>query len=510
MSTGLKETTSNQSNNLSFSLIDDEDLKVLQKIEILVEEYKNKGYKIPFLACLFLLFFKTKKITLKKSEIYSLLEELIAKNSNKIICYPTGQNKTITQKRYKHKLRDYLRKKNWFSVKKIDNKEKEYTLKPNIVSSILPKITSFYKELQKNQLLYNCAPKNEKEQSNDIIKNKPVKENNINNMQEKGVKDNIKNKKALNIREINNYYEDEKSVDMLQYKIENNNIVEQNEDNIKAINIEKNYIFSDWIPRLLFDEKKLEESNLDFWDKNCKITNKKDTKIQKENFTLNEDIKNNNSKNPLKSKIFKDNDEIELYTEKKLTIDSLYNETIDKIDSFIKIEENIINFTKSKEYSKKVSDKINCLKESILIKNKSIESDKLLLDKIMQINEKLQNITTSKLENKIKIIKNKKNLFNKTNKKEDINFSEIFTDYVSITKLIILLNSVQKGEQLKKIDEFESIENFGELEKYIVKNNIFNTKKRHDIKMTDNTSNCINEDNQIDSISTLDYDSNKK
>ena len=128
MSVGLKETTSSQTNNLSLSLIDDEDLKVLQKIEILVEENKNKGNKIPFLACLFLLFFKTKKSTLKKSEIHSLLEELIAKNSDKIICYPNDQNSTITHKKYKHKLKDYLRKKNWFSEKKIDNKEKEYSL----------------------------------------------------------------------------------------------------------------------------------------------------------------------------------------------------------------------------------------------------------------------------------------------------------------------------------------------------------------------------------------------
>ena len=90
----------------------------MEKIKSWIQKQINNDYKIPLLPCVFLLFYNERKTTLKKSELYSLMEQQIIKYQNRIISSPTERYILISKKNYKARIKDILKKKKWFIRKK--------------------------------------------------------------------------------------------------------------------------------------------------------------------------------------------------------------------------------------------------------------------------------------------------------------------------------------------------------------------------------------------------------
>ena len=89
----------------------------LEKIKQLVDENIKNGYKIPLIATVLLLFHNIENSTLKKSDLYSLMEKEIKNNKDSIISAPTERYCLITHNNYKPKIKDILKKKKWFTQK---------------------------------------------------------------------------------------------------------------------------------------------------------------------------------------------------------------------------------------------------------------------------------------------------------------------------------------------------------------------------------------------------------
>ena len=136
----------------------------LEKIQKLVDENKKSGHKIPLIATVLLLFHNAENNTLKKCDLYSLMEKETINNKNTIISSPTERYCIINQKNYKSKIKDILKKKKWFTRKINENNEIEYTLNPGVVSSIVPRITSFFKSLVENDYFFINEQEEEKEE----------------------------------------------------------------------------------------------------------------------------------------------------------------------------------------------------------------------------------------------------------------------------------------------------------------------------------------------------------
>ena len=171
----------------------------LEKIKKLVDENKNNGHKIPLLATVLLLFHNVENSTLTKSDLYSLMEKETRNNKNAIISSPTDRYSIINPRNFKSKIKDILKKKKWFTKKVNDSNEIEFTLNPRVISSIIPRITSFFKVLAKNGYLFiNKEEEEEIEVEDNSEKNlsEPKKEKNDDNTEEE--KDKNKKKKKTN------------------------------------------------------------------------------------------------------------------------------------------------------------------------------------------------------------------------------------------------------------------------------------------------------------------------
>ena len=260
----------------------------LEKIKKLIEEQKKNSHKYPLLACFFLMFYYEEKSTLTRNKIYSLMENEILKNKNKIISSPTNRYCIIDLKNYKSKLKDILKKKKWFTKKINEIGETEYTLNPNIISSITPKIISYIKVINKNENLFQ---------------DKEVDVEEVEDINSKKIKPGKKNKNNLN-----------KSADdikILEKKKKNNCC--KNQENLKKnkkrnkiiIDTRKNYTKDDDEFDIICQEDEQYEDlslreNIQFnQDKNID-NNTKDQNIEK-------NIKSHNTKSNYKTVYFINN-----------------------------------------------------------------------------------------------------------------------------------------------------------------------------------------------------------
>ena len=231
-----------QSTSVSINIIHEEinnNSEELEKIKKLVDENKKNGFKIPLIATVLLLFHNADNNTLKKNDLFSLMEKETINNKNMIISSPTERYCIINQKNYKSKIKDIIKKKKWFTKKMNENKEIEFTLNPCVVSSIIPRITSFFKVLAKNDYLF-INKENEKEKENKEQEEEKVKKGKKVRKSKKSTQKNLKTEKKKEKKEKEKQVVEEKQIteekQEEQEKEENNeNIIEGSDDNEKVI-----------------------------------------------------------------------------------------------------------------------------------------------------------------------------------------------------------------------------------------------------------------------------------
>ena len=219
----------------------------LEKIQKLVDENKKSGHKIPLIDTVLLLFHNTENNTLKKCDLYSLMEKETINNKNTIISSPTERYCIINQKNYKSKIKDILKKKKWFTRRINDSNEIEYTLNPGVVSSIVPPITSFFKSLVENDYFFINEKEEEKEEE-DKGKEEVKEEKQEKNVKKlkKGRKPKKANQKKLETGEETEVKKEKQKTEEKQVTEEKQekeekyeNFVEGNNDNLENIIIGK-------------------------------------------------------------------------------------------------------------------------------------------------------------------------------------------------------------------------------------------------------------------------------
>ena len=466
MNINLSPTQLETINEISLNIAHDEidrNNEELEKIKNMVEKHIQNDFKCPLLPCVFLLFYNAGKTTLKKSELYSLMEQEIMKYKNKIISAPTERYILISKNNYKSRIKDILKRKKWFIRNVTDSKEKEFTLKPNSVPSVTPKIITYLKILEKNHFFFSIEIKedektvdNEKEVPNkpndekmEIIDISDISDiNEIPKDESNNDEKNIKEEIVPNI--INN------KIQEIYVKNEKN---EENIDNIKEKNSpketengEKIKIKEDY--DIIIDEEDgyyLNESMIDFPEKNKDLFNDKDLEIENINnktIELGEQflkkkrrhtkVKCNNKKARKKKKQKKiikkqlessfisldiDDDDFlkegpiqdSKINEEKKSLEStdnsdLLTNTNNKIKSIINIGNSFLSILNSYNFSELSSNKIISIKEDITQKEKEIESNRKLIEKIAKIFGNINSINKKKAKERInRLKKNYKN-----------------------------------------------------------------------------------------------------
>ena len=422
----------------------------LEKIKKLVEENKKNGYKIPLLATVFLLFYNSGKKTLKKSEAYALMEKEALNNKNKIISSPTERYCMISQKNYKSKIKDILKKKKWFSRKVNDSGEIEYTLNPGVVASVVPKISSYLKVLVKNQFLFKSQEELEEQDNSDIIKDELTKEENEkdeNNTKTGEAKDK-KGKKKYNKKKMmvkkgrklvikgknkgkNKKGEDfdilideDTKIEKISSNESDDSVIIQQIDNKVLGPKTENSLF---LSPLYLKKKRKSEKNK--FNKKRPIKKKliKSKKVLDSSSSL-EGLENFQNKNKLsistKEKInqeilnnqitFIPPAEIDLKTEdtekEKGKENDKESEKEDislnnKIESAINIGDAFIKLLKSKKFSELTSKKLDSIRKSIEKKEKEIKEDIQFMEKIIQREEKVKSTNIREIDKKLKELK---------------------------------------------------------------------------------------------------------
>ena len=479
-----------QINTASISLIHENVNKndeELEKIKKLVQENKEKGYKIPLLANVFLLFYNSGKNTLKKSEAYALMEKEAINNKNIIISSPTERYCMINQKNYKSKIKDILKKKKWFSRKVNDSGEIEYTLNPGVVASVVPKITSYLKVLVKNEFLFKCPEEDKEEkkedETNDNEEKKDKKEKKVKKEGKKliikkkynptsGNKITLKKRKKLVkksdiINEKNKKKDDFDIIIEEDEKFENissnesdsiivqpnedknegikikikNNIIESDNDNSKDNNNDNNSICSE--PQYLNKKRK---SEINKYPKRNRIKKMKNIQQKLSHSTT---LPENKDKiNLIEEKTIPDTNELKPIMEKDAKNDDNETETVNpslnsKIDSVINIGETFLKLLKNKKFSELTSKKLDSIRNIIEEKEKEIKSYIQFMEKIIQREEKVKSSNTREIEKKIKEIKknykeykakiellsnNKKRYENPTNKEDEKEIINVYNE----------------------------------------------------------------------------------
>ena len=427
----------------------DKNNEELHKIKNLIETHLKKDYKYPLLACVFLLFYDSGKTTLKKSELYSLMEKELIKYKGRIISSPTERYKIITKKNYKTIIKDIIKKKKWFIRKVNDSKEIEYSLIPNCVCSITKKIISYLKVLEKNNLFFTIDTNtcdNEKEndikendESQDFIvimdspKEEKTNDNNQNHKEEisiNKIKINIKEKKKVKKEKSENKVKRKKNLKKEKENQDKNKIredydiiiddddCEQNENylNESMINLpeKNNHLFNDIKLETVknntvelgdhFLKIKRKKSKAKFRKKNSKRKkNKIKGKLDSSFISL--DIEENSSLQEGIEKDLKSNGKskpLEKYDNTDISTNSS-----NKLDTIIKIGEQFLTSLKNYNFHELSAIKINSLKEEISRKEKEIESDKKLIEKITKLLGNVKTINKKKAEERIyRITKN--------------------------------------------------------------------------------------------------------
>ena len=499
----------------------------LEKIKKLIEEQKKNSHKYPLLACFFLMFYYEEKSTLTRNKIYSLMENEILKNKNKIISSPTNRYCIIDLKNYKSKLKDILKKKKWFTKNINEIGETEYTLNPNIISSITPKIISYIKVINKNENLFQ---------------DKEVDVEEVEDINSKKIKPGKKNKNNLN-----------KSADdikILEKKKKNNCC--KNQENLKKnkkrnkiiIDTRKNYTKDDddEFEIICQEDEQYEDlslrENIQFnQDKNID-NNTKDQNIEKNiksHNTKNISNKNNNicfysNKIDMKNEIEEKTLEESIFVDVETPQDNSKNEdnftlVNNKVGAIINIGEIFMKLINNNELPKLISKNIDSTKEIIKKKEQEIQSDKLFLEELFKTEEKLKspesldiqdNITKIKdnlkefkdsielltiyqkivekygnKEDVKEIIKAHKEKFSKCSKTLELLMSNLSLACSNYINFGVLLNLLMDGEKIKNYLNVNSITEIEDLRNLFKK--IMDSIKINDKLIKDNETSKLNE-----------------
>ena len=453
-----------QSTSVSINIIHEtinNNSEELEKIKKLVDENKKNGHKIPLIATVLLLFHNAENNTLKKSDLYSMMEKETINNKNTIISSPTERYCIINKKNYKSKIKDIIKKKKWFTKKLNENKEIEFTLNPGVVQSIAPRITSFFKVLAKNDYLF-LNEEEDKEDEKDESKDEDKKEEKAEEKQEKQGKKMKKGKKGkkgrkskkpkqenLEIAETEKKKEKEiaeerhvteekqqtqekevynekfiecknnvinikkeKEIEEKEEKIEDFEIIIEDDDDddenkISCTKTEERIIMPN------FEDQKIENNENNSDDQAAKYLNKKrkpkkNINKNQKNKTEKEEISSTNNENSLilENLDMTNQNEAKYLNEKVSTKDLIDKDSQNNtIDSIINFGETFLKLLKSKKLSELASKKIDCLKEGIKNKEKEIQSDAKYIEKIKQKEKEVNSVNTKDIENKINEIK---------------------------------------------------------------------------------------------------------
>ena len=490
----------------------------LEKINNLVEINKKNGYKIPLLACVLLLFYKTKKLTLKRSEINELILKEISNNENNIISSVNDKYPITTSKNLKSKLFFILNKKTLFLIKKVRSEE-EYTLKPGSATLAFNNISKLFDSIHSNEFF--SITKEIKENKNDFTielhdykSNKKGKNN-----------DKIKAKKEELEKPVNKIKKDmiKKKKIKESYKNIDYDIIIKDDDDTSVNGSEENFINNQ---NIKYETIKSESYNIvpQFLNKKREIFENKPKKTKKtskakENNKSSAIMKNSMEilENKLSNSVL---NKIQPNEENQLKIDELYKEKKDinniDIDAVISLGEKMLKYLKRKEFSMEISDLINSLKENISQKEKEIKSDKQLIKKIIQkdktiksslipFEEKLSEVKVNFKE--FKEIKNYYDSKKNSNAYKSDNFEKIVQKMSHDT--IVLFNS------FANIKSFLSIINVDEKlinDRMMIKPTIVNLNMKNldnvssnNSKEKKNIANLNEENKKVNSINTLDY-----
>ena len=402
--------------------------EALKLLNTFIEDQKNRGYKYPLISCVFVQFYKSGKQVLEKSELYSLVKKEVIENKNKIISSPTERYCIIDAKNYKSRIKDIIKKKNFFSKNKEEGKI-EYSLNPGIVSYILPKIISDLKVLVKNSYLYKDKENNDNEEKEeekfdenngniegeDEVKEKKRKrrkrDREKKDKKNKGddskknedITDETRNNNENDFDIIINDDSSDKEKDNIDFlDRDNNNNANDRDNNKNNISIDDNSVF-------FFVDNNSNDSNNNnsviLLKKKRKKPNKKNDKIpdkvqeEDKSYELSGNCPINNSINEKTdySMLFKNNNASISLKEDLLTLNN-------KIDSISNIGEMFLNYIKNENLSDITSKKLDLIEKSIELKKKSIESDNLLLNNLVKAQAKIKSIKAPEIQEKIEQI----------------------------------------------------------------------------------------------------------
>lgn len=426
----------------------------LKKIKKLVDEQKKNGHKYPLIACFFLIFYNEGKYTLTKKRIHSLMEAEAINNKNKILSSSTQRYCIIDKKNYKLKIKDILKKQKWFTKKRNELGEIEYTLNPGVVAKITPKIISYFKAINKNESKFQTKEETimdeiESEYLYEINNDNIIQDNmNINETKKSEDKNKTPGKKKVN--EKRNY---RRRKNKRKNRKKNKKIKKPKKNNISEI---VNYDI------IIDKNSKLE--NLSF-DENIQINNKKDLGLEEDLKSENNAIQYLNKKRKLnqlgtennivikknkkdnESYFFSDNtDEVDEKT-KEDTINNENQSPIseeekiallnNKIEAIINMGEIFIQLINNNELSNLIYLNIHSTKKDIEKNEKEMQSDKLLLEQLCNTEERINSVDNKALEKNINKIKS------------------IFKDFMKTIKLL----SIYK----KKIEKYKNTEDIKEV-----------------------------------------------
>ena len=108
MNSKVSQTELNQINNYNGIINNDEKLNEIEK---LIEENKIKGNKIPLNIILILIYYKSKKNSLKTSEISSLVKKEVINNKDVIISSLDPNYFILDKSNYRKGIKNIIRNK---------------------------------------------------------------------------------------------------------------------------------------------------------------------------------------------------------------------------------------------------------------------------------------------------------------------------------------------------------------------------------------------------------------
>ena len=351
MNSKVSQTELNQINNYKGIINNDEKLNEIEK---LIEENKIKGNKIPLNIILILIYYKSKKNSLKTSEISSLVKKEVINNKDVIISSLDPNYFILDKSNYRKGIKNIIKNKKLLIGNINESIEKEYILKINEVPSIITKFINFFQNVDN----YKSLPINKKENSDKNILdqfegNNTDEEKNSSTSREITVEENSSPsfKKIRYPKYIKNMEKNDESPEYISNK--------KSEKYITFIQNDKGNIFNT-IECKIENENKVNNSILSpkSLSKKRKTSKNKNNQSNKPKMEMN--YKNTNS--TIEKKLDISGKQIEReYAQKDLKID----EEAENIDSIINTGELFLSFLKKKKLFELNSNDKNSLGDGI-------------------------------------------------------------------------------------------------------------------------------------------------